>query len=62
MEKLRFDQMGETDFEEFCVELLSDLDHVVNVHWRKGTPKQASPAHREAEATTRSSATCAWRT
>lgn len=41
-----FEQLDATDFEEFCFELLSELEHVVNVDWRKGTPKKASPADR----------------
>lgn len=36
----------ETDFEEFCFQLLDGLDGFSNVDWRKGTPKQASPADR----------------
>jgi hypothetical protein len=46
MDELNFDGMDETDFEEFCFEVLSDLDGVINVDWRKGTPKKASPADR----------------
>jgi hypothetical protein len=41
-----FTELDDTEFEEFCFELLSELEHVVNVDWRKGTPKPASPADR----------------
>jgi hypothetical protein len=41
-----FEELDPTDFEEFSFELLSGLEHVVNVDWRKGTPKPASPADR----------------
>lgn len=41
---LDFDGWDPTDFEEFCFELVSELDGFHNVEWRKGTPKQASPA------------------
>jgi hypothetical protein len=40
-----FDNLDETDFEEFCHDLLVELGFV-NVDWRKGTPKRASPADR----------------
>lgn len=43
---LDFDGWDETDFEEFCFQLLDSLDGFSNVDWRKGTPKQASPADR----------------
>ncbi|MBA3370495.1 MAG: restriction endonuclease [Thermoleophilaceae bacterium] len=43
---LDFDGWDETDFEEFCFQLLDGLDDFSNVDWRKGTPKQASPADR----------------
>jgi hypothetical protein len=46
MDRLDFDGFDETDFEEFCFELLSGLDGFRNVDWRKGTPKPASPAYR----------------
>jgi len=42
--QLDFDGFDETDFEEFCYELLVGLDGFENVDWRKGTPKSASPA------------------
>jgi hypothetical protein len=35
--------LDETDFEEFCFELLHELGFV-NVDWRKGTPLPSSPA------------------
>jgi hypothetical protein len=43
---LDFDGWDPTDFEEFCFQLLDGLDGFSNVDWRKGTPKQASPADR----------------
>jgi hypothetical protein len=46
MERLTFDGLDGTDFEEFCFELLCELDGFSNVDWRKGTPKKASPADR----------------
>lgn len=46
MEGLDFEGFDETDFEEFCFQLLDGLDGFANVDWRKGTPKQASPADR----------------
>lgn len=42
---VRFDGLTPTDFEEFCFDLLSELQFV-NVDWRKGTPKGSSPADR----------------
>jgi hypothetical protein len=44
--KLDFDGWDPTDFEEFAFQLLDGLDGFFNVDWRKGTPKQASPADR----------------
>lgn len=46
MDRLDFESFDETDFEEFCFELLTRLDGFHNVDWRKGTPKPASPADR----------------
>lgn len=43
---LDFDGFDETDFEEFCFQLLDGLEGFHNVDWRKGTPKHASPADR----------------
>jgi len=43
--KLSLDEMDETDFEEFCFNLLRELGFV-NVDWRKGTGLPASPADR----------------
>ena len=40
-----YDDMTDTEFEEFCFELMRELGFV-NVDWRKGTPKAASPADR----------------
>jgi hypothetical protein len=42
---IRFDGLSSTDFEEFCFDLMSETGFV-NVDWRKGTPKDASPADR----------------
>jgi hypothetical protein len=42
---IRFDGLSPTDFEEFCFDLISESGFV-NVDWRKGTPKNASPADR----------------
>lgn len=41
-----FAELDAIEFEEFCFELLSSLEHVVAVDWRKGTPKPASPSDR----------------
>jgi hypothetical protein len=38
-----FDHLSPTEFEEFCFDLMNELGFV-NVDWRKGTPKNASPA------------------
>lgn len=46
MDGLDFEGWDATDFEEFCYQLLDGLDGFHNVDWRKGTPKQASPADR----------------
>jgi hypothetical protein len=46
MPGLDFDGFDETDFEEFCFQLLDSLDGFQNVDWRKGTSKPASPADR----------------
>jgi HJR/Mrr/RecB family endonuclease len=43
--RLDFDGYDETDFEEFCFELLHELGFV-NVDWRKGTGLSSSPADR----------------
>lgn len=40
-----FDALSPTDFEEFCLDLMSEAGFV-NVDWRKGTPKESSPADR----------------
>jgi hypothetical protein len=42
---ISFANLDETDFEEFCHDLLIELGFV-NVDWRKGTPKKASPSDR----------------
>jgi hypothetical protein len=42
---VRFDGLTSTAFEEFCFELLSEAGFM-NVDWRKGTPKDSSPADR----------------
>lgn len=41
-----FTTLDSTDFEQFCFELLGGLDGFANVDWRKGTPKNTSPADR----------------
>lgn len=43
--RLSFENLDPTDFEEFCYELLKQLGFV-NLDWRKGTPKKASPSDR----------------
>lgn len=43
MQRLDFDSMDATDFEEFCFELLRERGFV-NIDWRKGTGLDASPA------------------
>ena len=45
MERLEFNNLDETNFEEFCFELLRELGFV-NVDWRKGTDLPSSPADR----------------
>jgi hypothetical protein len=45
VEKLDFDVLDETEFEEFCFDLLNELGFI-NVDWRKGTGLKASPADR----------------
>lgn len=42
---VKFDALSATAFEEFCFDLLSDTGFV-NVDWRKGTPRDSSPADR----------------
>lgn len=42
---LSFANLDPTDFEEFVYDLLGELGFV-NVDWRKGTPKNASPSDR----------------
>jgi hypothetical protein len=41
----RFDGLSSTEFEEFCFDLMSETGFV-NVDWRKGTARDASPADR----------------
>ncbi|MDN5750803.1 MAG: hypothetical protein L0H64_20230 [Pseudonocardia sp.] len=43
MQQLEFDRLDETEFEEFCFELLGELGFV-NLDWRKGTALKGSPA------------------
>jgi hypothetical protein len=43
MPRLTFTYINETQFEEFAFDLLHELKFV-NIDWRKGTPKQSSPA------------------
>jgi len=42
---LSFDRLSDTTFEEFCRDLLQELNFV-NIDWRKGTGKKTSPADR----------------
>jgi Restriction endonuclease len=42
---ISFENLDPTDFEEFCHDLLIELGFL-NVDWRKGTPKKASPSDR----------------
>jgi hypothetical protein len=42
---VKFDALSPTAFEEFCYDLMSEAGFV-NVDWRKGTPKDSSPADR----------------
>lgn len=44
MERISFEGLDATEFEEFCFELLDGLEDFHNVEWRKGTPKKTSPA------------------
>jgi hypothetical protein len=46
VDRLSFESLDETEFEEFCFELVSGLDGFTNVDWRKGTPKKGSPSDR----------------
>jgi hypothetical protein len=41
--RLTFDKISATDFEEFCFEMLREIGFV-NLDWRKGTGRNASPA------------------
>jgi hypothetical protein len=42
---ISFANLDDVDFEEFCFDLLIELGFV-NVDWRKGAPKKASPSDR----------------
>ena len=42
---VKFDRLSPTDSEEFCFDLMSESGFI-NVDWRKGTPKPASPSDR----------------
>lgn len=46
MDRLDFEHLDSTDFEEFCFELLRGLPGFSNVDWRKGTGLAGSPADR----------------
>jgi hypothetical protein len=46
VEQIDFEGMDETDFEEFCFDLVDELGFV-NRDWRKGTPLKSSPAYRK---------------
>lgn len=43
--RLSFENLDATDFEEFCFDVLKQSGYV-NVDWRKGTAKKASPSDR----------------
>jgi hypothetical protein len=45
------DQLDETEFEEFCFELLGELGFV-NIDWRKGTALSSNPADRRRDIVT----------
>jgi HJR/Mrr/RecB family endonuclease len=45
MQRLNFNNLSATDFEDFSFHLLSKLGFV-NVDWRKGTPLPSSPSDR----------------
>src|SRR5438105_4128612 len=45
MTSLSFDDLNETEFEEFCFDALRELGFV-NLDWRKGTGLASSPADR----------------
>jgi hypothetical protein len=41
--KVSFNRLSDSDFEEFCFDLLEELGFV-NLNWRKGTGKKTSPS------------------
>ena len=41
--KFSFDNLSETEFEDFCFDLLREMDFK-NLNWRKGTGKTTSPS------------------
>jgi hypothetical protein len=41
--KFSFEHLSDTEFEEYCFELIKELDFI-NVDWRKGTGKSTSPS------------------
>jgi hypothetical protein len=43
MPRISFNHLSDTDFEEFCFDLLHELNFA-NIDWRKGTPLKSSPA------------------
>lgn len=45
LSSISFENLSPTDFEEFCFDLMKEIGFV-NVDWRKGTPKDASPSDR----------------
>lgn len=45
LSSVSFQNLSSTDFEEFCFDLMKEIGFV-NVDWRKGTPKDASPSDR----------------
>jgi hypothetical protein len=42
-DKISFNRLSDTDFEDFCFDLLEEVGFV-NLNWRKGTGKKTSPS------------------
>jgi Restriction endonuclease len=45
-QRLDFDGLDPTEFEDFCFQLLDELPEFTNVDWRKGTGLSGSPSDR----------------
>src|SRR5437870_2925217 len=45
MDAFSLDHLNETEFEQFCYDLLAEL-FFVNINWRKGTGLSSSPSDR----------------